>query len=176
MPGHRPKLTNPQSLQLRSPVVIVTGQHKPAVDAGLGNELGQKRCGELHSGTGRALHHHLSDGAPVIAQVLMRRDVDTKFKSLHSGNPSELRKAVSVTFNPAVNVGIQDIARQAASARMSPWGSKFDKQHRQALCLDLIRCGAGFGPGFKGADPNACQATDFHRHHRCGNRVQPHSL
>lgn len=56
--------------------------------AGFSDELGQQRCRELNHGASCALNDHLPDGAPVITQVLVRRDVDAKFKPFHSGNPS----------------------------------------------------------------------------------------
>ena len=74
--------------QLRPPVVIVTGQYELTMDAGLGNELRQQRCGELNRGSSRAFHHHMLDGASVVTQVLMRSDVYAEFKSFHAQNPS----------------------------------------------------------------------------------------
>jgi len=85
--AHPPSWNSFQPFQMGVPVVFITGQREIPVDALGSDKLLEQRCRKLNGLPGSALNHNVPGRPSIIAQILLRRDVEVKFVSVH-GNPS----------------------------------------------------------------------------------------
>ena len=73
--------------QLRALLVIVAGQNKVPADAMGREELLEEARGELNILSGCAANDHLPNGAAIIIQELLRRDVEVEIVMIHIDKP-----------------------------------------------------------------------------------------
>jgi hypothetical protein len=82
-PGRQAGRSEP--VQLSVFIILVARQRKAAGDSIVSHKPLEQRGGKLDGFAGGTLDHDIADAPPVVFQVLLGRDVELEFESVHDG-------------------------------------------------------------------------------------------